>query len=79
MSEEKEIKEKKEFDAEKFAEKVEEKAKVFNKIISNSCELVFKDVEKILGRSLNEKEKADLEKSEKAFFMITTLMMQAMV
>lgn len=75
MSEEKEIKEKKELDAETVAEKAE----VFNKIISNSCELVFQEVEKILGRSLNEKEKADLEKSEKAFFMITTLMVQAMV
>lgn len=60
-------------------ETVAKKAEVFDKIISNSCELVFQEVEKILGRSLNEKEKGDLEKSEKAFFMITTLMMQAMV
>jgi len=41
--------------------------------------MVLSEFEKILGRSLEEKEKDELEKSMKVFFVITSLNMQAMM
>lgn len=61
------------------SEELKKKSEKFDKIIQNNSEMVLSEFEKVLGRSLEEKEKVELEKSMKVFFMITSLMMQTMM
>ena len=60
-------------------EKVNEKAKKMNEVFSDMGEMVIEDVVKIAGRDLTDAEKKDVLNSLKAFFIMSSLMLKAVV
>ena len=60
-------------------EEKEQKSKKMDEIFSDTGEMVLKDVSKIAGRDLTEDEKKSVMDSLKAFFVLTSLMMKAVM
>lgn len=58
---------------------LEEKSKKMDEILADTGEIVLKDVYKIVGRDLTDAEKKDVLNSLKAYFLLASLMMKALV
>lgn len=56
-----------------------EKSKKMDEIFADTGEMVLKDVSKIAGRDLTDAEKKDVLNSLKAFFVLSSLMLKALL
>lgn len=57
----------------------EEKSKKMDEIFADTGEMILKDVSKIAGRDLTDAEKESVLNSLKSYFLITSLMLKALV
>ena len=64
---------------EKKTESTEEKAKKMDELLADTGKMVLKDVVKIAGRDLTDAEKKEVLSSLKAFFLLSSLMMNTVL
>ena len=73
------VAEEKKVESTEKVDKEEEKSKKMDEIFADTGEMVLKDVSKIAGRDLTDAEKKDVMNSLKAFFVLSSLMLKALM